>query len=122
MSGCIAPGLNVLYLTNESISYYPYPGAVVLMGMNLVAHPGDDLRFCPLQSHLPGFPDVVCQGFLAVHMDSAPHGIKRDVGVHMVGRGDGDCINFVLHLVEHVAVELEDGCLGLQVLGLQGPG
>ena len=45
------------------------------MGVNLVAHPGDDFGLGGQDRHLAGFPDVVGQGFLAVNMDTPPHGI-----------------------------------------------
>ncbi len=44
------------------------------------------------------------EGFLAVHVFAAFHGLDGGVSVHMVGDGDGDGVDFVTEGGEHFAV------------------
>lgn len=55
-------------------------------------------------AHLAGFPDRVGEGFLAVDVFAAFHGLDGGVSVHVVGDGDGDGVDFVAESGEHFAV------------------
>src|SRR5262249_49909519 len=56
------------------------------------------------QAHLPGFVDGVGQRLLAVDVLAEAHRHDAGRGVRMVRRADGDGVELLGHLVEHLAV------------------
>ncbi len=77
-------------------------GPVFLGGVDLVAHLGADLRLGGLQAQLAGFPDGVREGLLAIDVFAETHGGHGGQGMHMVRRRDGDGVEAVTELGEHL--------------------
>src|SRR5579862_1033105 len=78
--------------------------AQVPAGASLVAHLGGDLVLGRDLGHLPGFVDVVGQGLLRIDAFAQLHGHDAGAGVVIVGDADGDAVDLLGHLVEHLAV------------------
>src|ERR1017187_10473248 len=92
-------------------------------GVSLVPHLGDYLVLLRRLGQKARLPNSLSEGFLAIDRDASLHGPQRHASVHMVGDRDGNPMEVLLLLVEHlteVAVTLGVWilCCGLVQLAL----
>ena len=89
----IDPGMDSFDFSDGSFLDELHTSAIVFVGVDLVAHPGDDFGLCCQEFHLPGFPNIVSKGFLTMYVYTSSHGVHGNDGMHVVWSGDGYGIN-----------------------------
>ncbi len=93
----------------------------MLGGVALVAELGGHAVLAGGEGKGADFVDRVGQGLFAVDVLASPHGGHGDDGVGVVWGGDGDGVDFGVHLVEHFAVILVLFGFGMLTKGLGAP-
>ena len=78
-AGIFVTGVGVPRVHGEDLADAPgldelHASAILLRGMDLVAHLGADLRLRGLQAQLPRFPSGMGERLLAIHVLAHPHG------------------------------------------------
>jgi len=77
-------------------------GAVLKLGVDLIAHARGDSGPGSELCDLSGFPDGVSERFFAVNVFSAAQSFLGDDGVGVIRGGYIDGVEFIAHLVEHL--------------------
>jgi hypothetical protein len=97
--------------------------AILLAGVNLDAHLGDQIFLVRVGGELADFVDAVRHRLLLVYGQSDVHGGHRHRRVHVVGGADADGVDILALFGEHLAPVLMDarvGVLGLELIELCG--
>jgi len=84
-------------------------------GVTLVTHLGDDAEFFLTADEDFGFFEGVGQGLFDIDVLAKGHGLNGGGEVGVVGSGDGDGVDVIAHLVEHLAEVVEAFGIGMSL-------
>ena len=117
----VRPDVDFLDRADDAGLQHLDAAAQLIGGTALVAHLRHDAGGLRQLAQAAGLPDRVRQRLLDIDMLAHLHRHRRGGRVHVVGRGDGDRVDAVLFLEEHVAevaIEADVGEFLADFLGL----
>ena len=105
------PAVDPFHFANPARLNQLHGSPVKLVGMDLIAHPGNDSNIFSNLRDLSRLPDIVSERLLAIDMLAHLHRHDGAVGMHVVRSGNRHRVNLVALLGEHLPKILIDGCV-----------